>query len=130
MAADLDRQPESFVLYDGECPICASYMALLELRRFHPDIEILDARKHPTLVARLRALGFEVNDSLLVKLGPTVYAGSDATRLLSDLSSQQPWVRRIGVWAIGGAPWSRSLYPYLRGARNLLLRTLGRPLIG
>jgi predicted DCC family thiol-disulfide oxidoreductase YuxK len=130
VAADLDRQPESFVLYDGECPVCASYMALVELRRFHPSIEILDARKHPTLVARLRAQGFEVNDSLLVKLGSTVYAGADATRVLSELSSEQVWVRRIGVWAIGGAPWSRVLYPYLRGTRNLLLRCLGRPLIG
>jgi predicted DCC family thiol-disulfide oxidoreductase YuxK len=130
VAADLDRQPKSFVLYDGECPICASYMALLELRRFHPHIEILDARRHPTLVARLRAQGFEVNESLLVKLGATVYAGADATALLSDLSSEQGWVRRLSVWAIGGAPWSRILYPYLRGTRNLLLRILGRPLIG
>lgn len=129
MGADVG-QPESFVLYDGACPICASYMALLELRRFHPHIEVLDARKQPTLVAHLRALGFDVNDSLLVKLGPTVYAGADATRLLSDLASQHAWARRIAVWSIGGAPWSRALYPYLRGTRNLLLRSLGRPLIG
>lgn len=129
MAADFDRQPESFVLYDGACPICASYMALLELRRVHPDIKILDARKQPQVVGRLRALGFDVNDSLIVKIGPTIYAGADATRVLSDLSSDQVWVRRLGVWAIGGAPWSRALYPYLRGTRNLLLRGLGRPMI-
>jgi hypothetical protein len=36
---------------------------------------------------------------------------------------------RGALTAIGAAPWSRALYPWLNRARQLLLRLLGRRLI-
>jgi predicted DCC family thiol-disulfide oxidoreductase YuxK len=122
-------QPDSFVLYDGDCPICRSYMALAQLRTLRPDIAVLNARDHPGLVAALRARGHEINDSILVKLGPRVYEGAGATGLIARLGSDNPWTRRAALYAIGGGPWAATLYPWLRATRNLLLRLLGKPLI-
>ena len=121
--------PENFVLYDGECPICRSYMALAGLRRLRPDFKILDARLEPALVAALRAQGHEVNDSILVRLGDTVFAGAAATGLIAQLGSDNPWMRRLALYAIGGGPSAAVFYPCLRATRNLLLRLMGKPLI-
>jgi predicted DCC family thiol-disulfide oxidoreductase YuxK len=122
-------EPTSFVLYDGECPICRSYMALARLRTLQPEIQILDARQQPALVRDMRARGHEVNDSILVQLGDRVYEGGAATRLIAQLGSANPLLNRFALYMIGGAPWGSALYPYLRATRNLLLRVMGRRLI-
>jgi predicted DCC family thiol-disulfide oxidoreductase YuxK len=126
----VDTKPESFVLYDGECLICRSYMAIAQLRKIRPDLQVIDARQSPAIVADMRALGHEVNDSLLVKVGSRIYAQGDATQLISELGSQHAVLRRAALWTIGGAPWSGALYPFLRGTRNALLALLGRQQIG
>jgi predicted DCC family thiol-disulfide oxidoreductase YuxK len=125
-----DSRPDNFVLYDGECPVCGAYIALARLRELRPDLQVLDARHEPSLVAAMRADGFDVNDSILVGLGSRVYSGAAATRLISQLGSDNPLMRRAALYAIGGAPWSDALYPWLRAMRNGLLRVLGRDQIG
>ena len=105
-------------------------MALAQLRRLRPDIAILNARDEPELVASLRRDGHEINDSILVRLGPDVYEGSRATGLIAQLGSDNPLTRRLALYAIGGGPWASALYPWLRATRNLLLRLLGKPLVG
>lgn len=122
--------PENFVLYDGECPICAAYMGIAQLKRLHPELAILNGREHPDIVAGLRTQGHEINESILVRWNGRVYAGGAATKIISDLGSDNPFLRRTALYGLGGAPWSNVLYPYLRSGRNALLRLLGRPMIG
>lgn len=50
----------NFLLYDGECPACRSYVAIARLRQLWPDLRILDARQEPALVTELRAMGYEI----------------------------------------------------------------------
>jgi predicted DCC family thiol-disulfide oxidoreductase YuxK len=123
--------PASYLLYDGECPACRSYVAFSRLRMLHPDLQVLDARQQPRLVADLRAAGFEINDGMVLKLGEAIHFGPEATRMIAELGrdAASP-ITRVGLAAIGSAPWSRALYPWLNRARQLLLRLLGRKLIG
>lgn len=125
-----NQGPDNFVLYDGECPVCSAYLALAQLKRLRPDFQVLDARQQPELVALLRQCGDDLNDGIVVQIGPRRYSGAAATRLISQLSSGNAYVRRAALYAIGGAPWSNALYPWLRATRNLLLRVLGRQQIG
>lgn len=118
--------PGNFILYDGECPVCSAFIAMSQLRRLQPDVVVLDARRSPELVAWMRAEGFDVNDSLLVRLRGRTYAGADATRLIWELGQENPIMRRAALYAIGGGPWATPLYPWLRAVRNSLLRLLGR----
>ena len=126
----MTARPDNFVLYDGECPVCAAYMGIARLKLLRPDLQVLDARVEPELVAALRAEGHEVNESILVGLGPKVYKGAEATRLIARLGSSNPWTRRIALVALGGGRFGETLYPMQRAVRNLLLRILGRPQIG
>lgn len=123
------NRPVNFVLYDGDCPVCSAYVAMSSLRRLRPDFSVINAREDPDLVAQMRALGFEVNESFLVRLDGHVYSGGAATRLISSLGSGNPLIRRVALYVIGGGPWAEALYPWLRSGRNTLLRLLGRPLI-
>ena len=104
-------------------------MALAQLRRLRPDFKVLDARSEPGLVAALRTAGHEINDSIMIRLGPRVYEGSGATRLIAELGSDNPLTRRLALAAIAGGPFGSALYPWLRATRNLLLRLMGKPLI-
>lgn len=120
---------ESFLLYDGECPACKSYVAFARLREAWPELELLDARHEPELVARLRADGYEINDGLVLRLGDTIHFGAEATRVIGATRGRRGSGRRLVLAAIGTAPWSRPLYPWLNRGRKLLLAVLGRGLV-
>jgi predicted DCC family thiol-disulfide oxidoreductase YuxK len=119
----------NFLLYDGECPACRSYVAIARLRELWPDLRILDARKQPELVAELRAKGLEINDGFVLSLGGTLYFGPDATRMIGERGRDHGGLRSVVLCAIGTAPWSRRLYPWLNRGRQLLLARMGKTLI-
>jgi len=119
-----------YLLYDGECPACSSFVAFSRLRPSRPSLRLLDARHHPELVEELRGRGYEINEGMAMQLDGKVLFGAEVTRMMARLSKDPGRPRRALLWAIGDAPWSRPLYPLLRGCRNLLLKALGRSLIG
>jgi predicted DCC family thiol-disulfide oxidoreductase YuxK len=119
----------NFLLYDGECPACRSYVAIARLRELWPDLRILDARKEPDLVAELRAKGLEINDGFVLSLGGTLYFGPEATRMIGERGRNHGGVRSRVLGAIGTQPWSRRLYSWLNRCRRLLLAMMGKSLI-
>lgn len=123
-------EPANYLLYDGECPACRSYVAFSRLRKLYPDIAVIDAREAPGLVSSLRGKGYEINEGMVLKLGSDIHFGPEATRMIAELGKAAPSrTTRLGLHIIGGASWSKALYPWLNRARQLLLRTLGRTLI-
>jgi predicted DCC family thiol-disulfide oxidoreductase YuxK len=120
-----------FLLYDGECPVCSAYVAVARLRQLYPRLRVLDARAEPALVAQLRDKGCEINEGMVLCLDGVIHFGADATRMIALLGSSSPssW-RRVILAAIGTAPWSRGLYPWLNRGRGVLLRLLRRGPIG
>lgn len=129
MNADAPKLPGSYLLYDGECPACRSYVAIARLRQLWPDLRVLNARDQPQLVADLRWRGYEINDTFVLSLGGTIYAGPQATRMIAEQGRAHGGPRSWFLAAIGTAPWSRGLYPWLSRGRRLLLTLLGKPLI-
>lgn len=120
-----------FLLYDGDCPACSAYVAMARLRQLYPDLRIMSARTEPALVAELRRQGYEINEGMVLSLDGTVYFGADATRMIAVLGRSSPsYWRRAALGFLGTAPWARPLYPWLNRGRQLLLRLLGRRLIG
>ena len=116
-----------FLLYDGECPACSAYVAMSQLRRLYPHLTVLDARSEPALVAALRRKGYDINEGMVLCLGGRIHFGDEATRTIAILGQSSPsrW-RRAALSAIGNAPWSARLYPWLNRGRGALLRLLGR----
>lgn len=121
-------EPRCTVLYDGECPACARYIAASGMAQ-RADVALLDARKHPELVAEHAAAGRAIDDGMVVTVDGAVHFGAAATRAIADIARPQTPGARFLVWFVGRAPWARPLYPMLSAGRRLLLRALGRPLI-
>jgi hypothetical protein len=107
-----------FLLYDGECPACAAYVAMSRLRQLYPGLRIWSARTEPALVARLRAEGYEIDEGMALSLGCVVHFGAEATRTIAVLGRVSPSCRRrVALACIGTAPWARRLYSLLARAR-------------
>ena len=121
---------KDYLLYDGECPACSSYVAFSRLRRLHPSLKVLDARGEPALVEELRGRGYEINEGMVMQLDGKIFFGAEATRQIARHAREGGVLRRALLDAIGDAPWSRALYPLLNRCRRLLLAVLGRKLIG
>jgi predicted DCC family thiol-disulfide oxidoreductase YuxK len=114
--------PRDYLLYDGECPVCRSYVAMARLRRLFPHLEVLDARTEPALVAQLRRQGYEINEGMVLSLDGQVHFGAEATRAIARLGRASPaWWRRTGLRLLGAAP-----YGWLSRGRSALLRLLRR----
>ncbi len=102
------------IVYDGECPFCASYVALLRLRERYA-VHLIDARTDP---APARAYGLDLNGGMIVDLDGKVYHGARAVALLSRLS------RRRGLLASDCV--AEAIYPWMRRGRALALWLLRR----
>lgn len=120
----MSRPIGDYLLYDGECPVCAGFVKFAEFRRRHPDLQLLDARREPDLVAALRRDGYEINDGMVLVVDGQLYYGADANTKLASYTTDLPAGKRVAMAAIGASP-----YPLLRGLRNTLLRAKGKPLI-
>ncbi|WP_296474400.1 thiol-disulfide oxidoreductase DCC family protein [Roseinatronobacter sp.] len=102
------------IIYDGECPFCASYVRLLRLRESHA-VRLIDARIDPETA---RGYGLDLNEGMIVDLDGEVYHGARAVALLSRLSRGPGLLRSDRV--------AERVYPWMRRGRALVLTLLGR----
>jgi predicted DCC family thiol-disulfide oxidoreductase YuxK len=102
------------IVYDGDCPFCRNYVALLRLRERH-DVRLVDARREPALAAQY---GLDLNEGMIVDMDGKVHHGARAVSLLSHLSGRFGLLRSERV--------ASAVYPLLRFGRNVTLKLLGR----
>ena len=102
------------IVYDGDCPFCSRYVALLRLREKH-DVRLVNARQEPAFAARY---GLDLNEGMIAELDGEVFHGARAVSLLSRLSSTTSPMRSERVASV--------VYPFLRLGRNAALKLLGR----
>jgi predicted DCC family thiol-disulfide oxidoreductase YuxK len=114
VAVEAERLPELRIVYDGDCPFCSRYVALVRLRERHA-VRLIDARREPDTAA---AYGLDLNAGMIADLDGAVHHGAAAVALLSRLS------RRPGPLA--SDRMAQALYPLMRMGRALTLRVLGR----
>lgn len=103
------------IVYDGDCPFCRSYVALLRLREQY-DVRLIDARKEPALAAQY---GLDLNEGMIADLDGEVHHGARAVSLLSRLSGS-------GISPLRWDWFADLAYPVLRFGRNAALKLLGR----
>jgi predicted DCC family thiol-disulfide oxidoreductase YuxK len=119
-----------YVLYDGQCPVCSHYIAASRIGERRPDVRLIDARSSPDLVKQHGRAGRAIDDGMIVVVSGASYHGVAATEKIADLGMPATRYARCLLWTVGRAPWSRGLYPVLAAGRRILLRRLGRDLIG
>jgi predicted DCC family thiol-disulfide oxidoreductase YuxK len=124
------EQTDLAIIYDGECPFCSAYVRLVRLQQAVGPVTLIDARRHPQIVATLRQEGIDLDDTMAVTYGGAVYAGAEAVELLSLFSSEAGLINRLMARLLRDKDRARRYYPLLRAGRNLTLKLLRRKRLG
>lgn len=112
--------------YDGECPFCSRYVALLQLRESVGAVELIDLRTDPAASHWLVAQGALPDQGMTVELDGRLYTGDDAVNRLALLSTSSGAFNRLNHALFRHAAISTAMYPLLRAGRNASLFLLGR----
>jgi predicted DCC family thiol-disulfide oxidoreductase YuxK len=120
------RVESNWLLYDGDCPFCSSYVKLVKLRESIGPLTLADAREHADLVSEVRRQGFEVDSGMVLKLDGQYYHGADCIHALAMLTTTSGWFNRLNRTLFRSRTLSKIAYPVLRAGRNATLRVLGR----
>jgi predicted DCC family thiol-disulfide oxidoreductase YuxK len=129
--ADMNQSEGVIFIYDGECPVCSIAAQALRIRAAAGPLRLVDARReknHPVLL-EINALGYDLDDSMILKYGGRFYRAGDALALMALLGSGQGWFNRMNALLFRSKTVAAVLYPVMRAARNLLIRLKGVPKI-
>jgi hypothetical protein len=89
-------------------------------------VSLNDLRDHPNKVAEFNALGFDVDDGMIVALDEQIYYGAEAVHVLALLSSPSGVFNRCNRLIFSRRWLAKLFYPILVSGRNILLTLLGR----
>ncbi|MCP1852777.1 MULTISPECIES: DCC1-like thiol-disulfide oxidoreductase family protein [unclassified Bradyrhizobium] len=119
-------KPTNYLLYDGDCPFCSSYVRWSRLQESVPGFRLLDARENPSLVANHREAGREVNTGMILSLNGIPYHGHLALNRLALLSTRSGFLNKLNSLLFRSEAVSRFAYPLMVAGRNTALKLLGR----
>ena len=122
------NQLKLLIVYDGTCPFCTAYVSLLRLRE-SMQVELLSARSADERIKGFLALGYRLDDGMLVQIDGLVYVGADAMHQLAIISNQHGLLNRMQRFVFSRKWLAHLLYPALRFGRRLVLLIRRVPLI-
>ncbi|WP_331343865.1 DCC1-like thiol-disulfide oxidoreductase family protein [Cellvibrio sp. UBA7661] len=114
------------LVYDKECPACDNYCQVVRIREDVGELILLDAREPSAVMDEITALGWDIDQGMVLKMGSQLYYGSDAIHALALISSRSGFFNRMNYWLFKSKFLSHIFYPVLRLLRNLLLKLLGK----
>lgn len=114
------------VIYDGQCPFCSSYVALMRLRQSVGPVDLVDARSDDPRVAAAVAAGLDLDEGMVVIWDGRYFHGQAAVHLLATLSGEGGAMNRLQRLAFATPRRAAWLYPPLVRGRRAYLRLAGR----
>ena len=117
------------IIYDGECPFCASYVRMARLRAAVGPVELVDARSEDPRVVAAAEAGLDLDEGMVVLWQGARHHGAEAVYLIALLSAEGGVGNRLQRRLFRSPRLARVLYPWLVRGRRLWLRLAGhRPI--
>ncbi len=120
----VDKHRKIRIIYDGECPVCKTYVAHMRLKKNYGVVELVNARDDELIARHFRDKGMSLDEGMVVKLDDSEFYGADAVNVLAMLSSDSGVFNRFNALVFSNATVCKLLYPLMRTGRNILLRLL------
>lgn len=117
---------KTFVVYDGECPFCARFVAMQRLKESVGLVGLHNARMENDLVSALWAAGFDLNEGMVLIWNDQIFHGDDCVNRLALLSSGSGLFNKLYTVLFSSPRVSALMYPVLRAGRTAVLKLLGR----
>ena len=73
-----EDEPAAWIVYDGQCPFCFRYVALLRLRETLGRVELVNAREGGPIVDEIIAAGLDLDEGMVLKMNGRLYHDDDA----------------------------------------------------
>jgi predicted DCC family thiol-disulfide oxidoreductase YuxK len=118
--------PDIELVYDKECPVCEFYCKRIDVRQSAGQLLRINARDDSEIMDEITALGLDIDEGMVVRVGDKLHYGADAIHELALLSSGKGFVNATSRLMFSSRHMSRALYPLFKFARNMLLKALGR----
>ena len=114
-------------IYDGECPICTHAAQTFRIKQDYGELHTLNARETDAhaLIDEVNLRSFDLDEGMVIYANDHFYHGKEALKFMAKYGdSNNPF-----MVIFKGLFWSDSIsylmYPWLRGARNWLLKRKG-----
>ena len=117
-------EADVLLVYDKECPACDQYVRVMRVRESVGRFEIINARDDTPVMREITAAGLDVDEGMVLKMGDSLYYGSDAIHALALISSRSGIINKLNYWIFRSRLVSGVLYPVLRVCRGVLLKIL------
>ncbi|MGZ5916394.1 MAG: DCC1-like thiol-disulfide oxidoreductase family protein [Methyloceanibacter sp.] len=124
---ELAKDSRIAIVYDGDCPLCSTYVIMTRLRNAVGTPTLLNARARPDLVKALAGQGASLDTGLAVYYEGRIYTGGEAMHVLAFLTTPVGFANRLTAALLRRRSFALRIYPFLRAGRNLLLRIRNRP---
>ncbi len=116
-------------VYDGNCPICKRAAEATQIKQSLGDLHLLDARTadyHPLLV-EVNNRCLNLDDGMIIYHEGCYFHGAVALEFMAVHGAPNGLFNHINRLLFRSKFFTKSLYPLMRGGRNLLLKLRGKP---
>jgi predicted DCC family thiol-disulfide oxidoreductase YuxK len=120
----MTKRDPIILVYDKECPACDNYCQMVRIREDIGELMLVDAREPTPIMDEITALGWDIDQGMVLKIGNRLYYGAEAIHALALISSRSGVFNRLNYWLFKSKWLSHLFYPILRSLRNLLLKIL------
>ena len=89
------EKPKLLLVYDSQCPACDYYCRLIQIRRSVGEIELIDARGDHPIMEEITALGFDIDQGMVLVMGEHFYYASEAIHMMALVGTRSGIFNRI-----------------------------------
>lgn len=117
---------KAWIVYDGECPFCRNYMALVKLRNSIGTVKLVNAREFGPEVQAVIDAGLNLDDGMVLSYKGQIFHGADCIQMIALLSEDSSFFGKINIWIFKSPSRAKLIYPILRACRNTTLKVMRR----
>jgi predicted DCC family thiol-disulfide oxidoreductase YuxK len=122
----MSDSPDIELVYDKECPVCDFYCTRMDVQQSAGQLLRINARDESEIMDEITALGLDIDEGMVVRVGDKLHYGADAIHQLALMSSGEGIVNAMSRLMFSSRRVSSALYPIFKFMRNILLKVLRR----
>lgn len=116
-----------WIIYDGECPLCRSFVHAFHIKKKYGALYLINARQldDDFLQSEIDRLSLNIDEGMIVYTSGEFYHGRDAVRFLALNCESQNKLWAFLSFILKMNVISSLVYPVMKSVRNIVLRVRG-----